>query len=306
MRSIQDENDKRILNDELSYLIIHPFPCMIIGPYNLSLIETGRFALDGGAMFGVVPKNLWSRTNPADEQNRIDMALRILLIQGNGMNILVDTGMGDKYDEKTRAIYKLDHSKWSLINSLAEHNIQPEQISHVIQTHLHFDHCGGLVTKSDNGELIPTFPNAKVFVQKENLNWARNPTDKDRASYLKQDWESIAVNGMLEELDGPGEIFPGIDLKLFNGHTRAQQLPLISDGAGNSLFFSADLFPTKAHINLPWIMGYDNFPLTTLEEKRGILPEAFEEHWTLFLEHDPLSPFIKLEDTGKGFRAVEL
>lgn len=282
---------------------------MTIGPYTLTPIETGRFALDGGAMFGVVPKNLWSRTNPADEQNRIDMALRALLIQGNGMNILVDTGMGDKYDEKTRAIYKLDHSKWTLLASLAEHSLAPKDITHIIQTHLHFDHCGGLVTRTENSEgraqNIPTFPNAKVFVQKENLKWANNPTEKDRASYLKQDWDAIVGNGMLEELDGPGEIFPGIELKIFNGHTRAQQLPLILDAAGNRLFFCADLFPTKAHVNLPWIMGYDNFPLTTLEEKRTIVPQAFEEQWTLFLEHDPVNPLVKIESTTKGFRAIE-
>ena len=277
---------------------------MTIGPYTLTPIETGRFALDGGAMFGVVPKNLWNRTNPADEQNRIDMALRALLVQGSGMNILVDTGMGDKYDEKTRAIYKLDHSKYTLLDSLAKQNLKPEDITHIIQTHLHFDHCGGLVSQNEKGEFTPTFPNAKVFVQKENLKWARNPTEKDRASYLKQDWDAIAANGMLEELDGPGEIFPGIELKIFNGHTRAQQLPLISDSAGNRLFFCADLFPTKAHINLPWIMGYDNFPLTTLEEKRGIVPLAFEEQWTLFFEHDPDNGFARLESTPKGFRAT--
>ncbi len=277
---------------------------MQIGPYKLIPLETGRFALDGGAMFGVVPKNLWNRTNPADDQNRIDMALRCLLIQGDGKNILVDTGMGDKYDEKTCAIYKLDHSKWTLLNSLAEQGIKPEAITHVIQTHLHFDHCGGMVTKTESGELVPTFPNAKIFVQKENLNWARNPTEKDRASYLKQDWDAILANGMMEELDGPGEIFPGIELRIFNGHTRAQQLPLISDGDANHLFFCADLFPTKAHINLPWIMGYDNFPLTTLEEKRTLLPEAFEDGWKFFLEHDPTEGVIALENTPKGFKAA--
>src|ERR1035441_2073066 len=176
---------------------------MQIGPYKLSPIETGRFALDGGAMFGVVPKNLWSRTNPADEQNRIDMALRVLLIQGSGMNILVDTGMGDKYDDKTKSIYKLDHSKFTLLQSLAEHGLKVSDITHIIQTHLHFDHCGGMITRTENGELVPTFPNAKVFVQKDNLAWARNPTEKDRASYLKDDWEAIIANGLLEELDGP-------------------------------------------------------------------------------------------------------
>ena len=277
---------------------------MKIGNYTLTAIETGYFALDGGAMFGVVPKNLWNRTNPADEENRIDMALRALLIQGDGMNILVDTGMGDKYDEKTRSIYKLDHSKWTLLGSLAEMGLRPEDITHIIQTHLHFDHCGGMVTQTASGEYVPTFSNAKVFIQKENLKWANNPTEKDRASYLKQDWEAIISNGMLEEVDGPGELFPGISVRIFNGHTRAQQLPVISDGT-NSVFFCADLFPTKAHVSLPWIMGYDNFPLTTLEEKRALVPEAFESGWNLFFEHDPVSSFAKLESTPKGFRVLE-
>jgi glyoxylase-like metal-dependent hydrolase (beta-lactamase superfamily II) len=278
---------------------------MKIGPYTLTAIETGRFALDGGAMFGVVPKNLWSKANPADEQNRIDMALRVLLIQSDGMNILVDTGMGEKYDEKTRTIYKLDNTKWTLLGSLAEKGLNPEDITHVIQTHLHFDHCGGLVTRTESGELIPTFPNARVFVQKENLVWARNPTEKDRASYIKHDWEPIAANGMLEELDGPGELFPGIELQIFNGHTRAQQLPHFHDREGNHLFFCADLFPTKAHVQVPWIMGYDNFPLTTLEEKKHFLPQAYEEKWSLFFEHDPSdSPISKVDSTPKGFRTV--
>ena len=278
---------------------------MKIGNYTLTPLETGLFALDGGAMFGVVPKNLWSRTNPADEQNRIEMALRVLLIQGDGMNILVDTGMGDKYDAKTAGIYKLDHSKYRLLDSLAANGLKPEDITDIIQTHLHFDHCGGLITRTESGELVPTFPNAKVFVQKENLAWARTPTEKDRASYLKDDWEPIAANGMLEELQGGGILFPGIELRIFNGHTRAQQLPHIFDDAGNHLFFCADLFPTKAHVNVPWIMGYDNFPLTTLAEKKQLLPEVVEEKWSLFFEHDPETPFAGVESTAKGFRVSQ-
>ncbi|HWF44012.1 MAG TPA: MBL fold metallo-hydrolase [Candidatus Kapabacteria bacterium] len=279
---------------------------MTIGPYTLSPIETGRFALDGGAMFGVVPKNLWSRTNPADDQNRIEMALRALLVQGDGMNILIDTGMGSKYDDKTKSIYKLDHTKFTLLHSLQQMGLEAKDITHIIQTHLHFDHCGGLVTRSTSGALEPTFPNAKVFVQKENLAWARNPTEKDRASYLKDDWEPIAANGMLETLDGDGEILPGIELRIFNGHTRAQQLPHIYDDAGHHVFFCADLFPTKAHVNLPWIMGYDNFPLTTLEEKRSLLPRAYEEKWLLFFEHDPESALTRIESTPKGFKVGEV
>jgi glyoxylase-like metal-dependent hydrolase (beta-lactamase superfamily II) len=278
---------------------------MKIGPYTLIPIETGTFALDGGAMFGVVPKTLWSKTNPADEQNRISMALRALLLQTEGKNILIDTGMGDKYDEKTKSIYKLNHTKNTLLGSLENRGLAPEDITHVIQTHLHFDHCGGLVTQAPDGSLRPTFPNAKVYVQRDNLKWARNPTEKDRASYLKNDWEPIAAEGLLEELDGPGEIMPGIELMIFNGHTRAQQLPHIHDGAGNHVFFSADLFPTRGHIPLPYIMGYDNFPLTTLEEKRALVPRAYEEGWMLFFEHDPENALVRIESTAKGFRAGE-
>jgi glyoxylase-like metal-dependent hydrolase (beta-lactamase superfamily II) len=272
-----------------------------IGPYELHAVETGRFALDGGAMFGVVPKNLWSKSNPADEQNRIDVALRALLLRSNDRVILIDTGMGDKYDEKTRSIYKLDNSKFTLLDSLVKLGITPDQITDIIQTHLHFDHCGGLVT-DQNGKFVPTFPNAKVYVQKENLAWARKPTEKDRASYLSNDWEPIAAEGLLEEVDGPGEILPGIELLIFNGHTRAQQLPHIHDG-DKHVFFCADLMPTKAHVNLPYVMGYDNFPLTTLEEKRAITPRMYEEKWMLFFEHDPESSFVTLEATSKWFKA---
>lgn len=276
---------------------------LTIGPYKLTSIETGTFALDGGAMFGVVPKNLWSKTNEPDESNRIPMALRALLVQGNGKNILIDSGMGEKYDEKTRKIYKLDNTKFTLLSSLANVGLKPEDITDVIQTHLHFDHCGGSVSQNAEGKLYPTFPNAKHCVQKENLAWARKPTDKDRASYLKNDWEPLVAEGMLEEIDGPGEIFPGIHLHIFNGHTRAQQLPQITDGI-TSLFYCADLVPTKAHINLPYIMGYDNFPLTTLEEKKKYVPKFYEESWQLFLEHDPVDALVKLEQTERGFKAV--
>ncbi len=273
-----------------------------VGDFELFPIETGRFALDGGAMFGVVPKNLWSRTNPADEQNRIGMALRTLLLRSEDQVILIDTGMGEKYDDKTRSIYKLDNSEFTLLGSLAKLGVAPGDVTHVIQTHLHFDHAGGLVTQRENGELLPTFPNAKVFVQKENLVWARNPTDKDRASYLQIDWDTISANGMLEELDGPGELFPGIELMIFNGHTRAQQLVHVHDDT-NHVFFCADLMPTKGHVPFPFIMGYDNFPLTTLEEKKALIPRAYEEKWLLFFEHDPESAFTTVESTPRGFRA---
>lgn len=276
---------------------------LTIGPYTLTPIETGRFALDGGAMFGVVPKNLWSKSNPPDEQNRIPMAMRALLVQGNGKNILIDSGMGEKYDDKLRSIYKLDNSGGTIITSLAEVGLKPEDITDVLQTHLHFDHCGGSVMQTADGKLVPTFPNARHYVQKEALAWARKPTEKDRASFLKNDWEPLAAEGMLEEIDGAGEWLPGINLHIFNGHTKAQQLPEITDGTKH-VFFCADLVPTKAHINFPYVMGYDNFPLTTLEEKKRIIPQMYEEKWMLFLEHDPVDALVTIEATERGFKTM--
>ncbi len=274
-----------------------------IGPYRIRSVETGRFALDGGAMFGVVPKTLWSKSNPPDEQNRIPMSLRVMLVEGNGKTILVDTGMGEKYDDKLRSIYKYESSQGSLPGSLNGLGVSADAVTDVIQTHLHFDHCGGAVTRTADGQYIPTFPNAVYHTQKENLAWANNPTEKDRASYLKHDWEALIANGMIHVVDGAGELFPGIHLHIFNGHTRAQQLPRITDGTKH-IFFSADLFPTQAHVNVPYIMGYDNFPLTTLEEKKRHLPQMFEEQWLLFLEHDPETPLIKLVSTERGFKPV--
>ncbi len=278
---------------------------LTIGPYTLTPLETGRFALDGGAMFGVVPKNLWSKSNPPDEQNRIPMAMRALLVQGNGKNILIDSGMGEKYDDKLRSIYKLDNSGGTIITSLTEVGLKPEDITDVLQTHLHFDHCGGSVILTADGKLVPTFPNAKHYVQKEALAWARKPTEKDRASFLKNDWEPLVAEGMLEEIDGAGEWLPGINLHIFNGHTKAQQLPEITDGTSH-LFFCADLVPTKAQINFPYVMGYDNFPLTTLEEKKRIIPKMYEEKWMLFLEHDPVDAIVTIEATERGFKTVPI
>jgi glyoxylase-like metal-dependent hydrolase (beta-lactamase superfamily II) len=211
--------------------------------------------------------------------------------------------MGDKYDDKLRSIYKYDNPNGTLVSSLANAGLKPEDITDVIQTHCHFDHCGGAVTKLNDGSLAPTFPNAKYYFQKDHLVWARNPTEKDRASFMKNDWEPLASNGMIVEVDGPGELFPGIHLHIFNGHTKAQQLPQITDGK-TSVFFCADLVPTKAHINLPYIMGYDNFPLTTLEEKKKYVPRMYEEKWLLFLEHDPVDALVSVEATEKGFKTI--
>ena len=271
---------------------------MKIGPYELHSIETGRFALDGGAMFGVVPKPLWEKTNPPDEKNRIELAARALLIRGNGKNILVDVGNGAKYNEKLTSIYKFDTTRYDIVSSLKRHNLVPADITDVILTHLHFDHAGGS-TFDDNGEVKPTFPKAKYLVQREHWRAANDPTERDRASFFKEDFLPLQFYGLIEHTDGEGEIFPGISVRIVNGHTTALQCPVISDGT-TALFYCADLMPTTSHVQLPWIMAYDLRPLVTLEEKRKILNQAAEESWVLFFEHDPVTEAVRVIRTEKG------
>lgn len=272
---------------------------MNIGRYDIQAIETGQFALDGGAMFGVVPWVFWSKTNPPDERQRIDLAARCWLIRGDGRTILVDNGNGTKWPDKLKDIYKLDTSRHDLFSSLKHHHVRPDDITDVILTHLHFDHAGGSTTLVD-GKPVPTFPHARYYVQKDHWELSRNPTDKDRGSFMRDDFMPLMEHGVLELVEGEFEIFPGIELIVCNGHTSAQQLPKISDGT-TTMLFCCDLVPTASHIPYPYVMGYDVRPLVTIEEKRRILPRAYEEGWILFLEHDPAVQAVKLQQTEKGF-----
>lgn len=271
---------------------------MNIGNYRLDSIETGTFALDGGAMFGVVPWVFWSKTNIPDERQRITLAARCLLIRGEGRTILVDTGNGLKWNDKLKDIYRLDNSHFVLEDSLAKAGVKPEEVTDVILTHLHFDHCGGS-TKIVEGKLVPAFPNAVHYVQKAHWELSQNPSDRDRASFMKDDYMILHERGMLKFTDGEQEIFPGISFVVCNGHTMAQQLPKISDGT-TTLLFCCDLVPTTSHIPFPYIMGYDLRPLVTLEEKKRILPQAEKEGWILFLEHDAETTAVTLQKTEKG------
>ncbi len=259
---------------------------MKIGAYNLHVIETGEFALDGGSMFGVVPKSLWQKLIPVDEKNRVSLNLRCLLLQGNQQNILIDTGIGEKGSDKFQQMFRIDHSRYNLQKALAAHQLSCADITDVILTHLHFDHAGGATKTNEHGEIIPTFPNATYYVQAENLHWALNPTEKDRASYLQENFVPLQTSKQLKVLHGECEPFEGIKMLCFDGHTKGQQLPLIYTKK-TKLFFCADLFPTSVHISPPWIMAYDNEPLTTLCEKKLILQKACAENWSLFFEHCP-------------------
>ena len=276
---------------------------MKIGPYDIAPVETGTFRLDGGAMFGVVPWVFWSKTNPPDERQRITLAARCLLIRGNGRVILVDNGNGSKWNDKLRDIYALDTTRHDLLASLKALGISREDVTDVILTHLHFDHAGGS-TMREEGRIVPTFPRARHYLQKAHWDLSQRPSEKDRASFIAEDFEPLAERRLLEFVEGEHGLFPGIDLIVTNGHTTSQQLPRISDGK-TTLLFCCDLIPTASHVPLPYIMAYDVRPLTTLEEKRRVLPQAFEENWILFLEHDPHVPAIRLKQTEKGFAAGE-
>jgi len=272
---------------------------MKIGKYNIYPIETGHFALDGGAMFGIVPWVFWSKSNPPDDRQRIELAARCWLVRGNGRTILVDDGNGTKWNDKLRDIYKLDTTSGDLLSSLKKRGVAPADITDVILTHLHFDHAGGSTTLVD-GKPVPTFPNAKHYVQRKHWELSQNPTDKDRGSFMRDDYVPLMEHGVLELVDGEFEIFPGIELLVCNGHTNAQQLPKISDGK-TTMLFCCDLVPTASHIPWPYVMAYDVRPLTTIEEKKKILTRAYQERWILFLEHDPTIEAITLKPTEKGF-----
>ena len=272
---------------------------MQIGPYKISEIVTSEFALDGGAMFGVVPKTLWSRQVRVDESNRIDMVTRTLLLESVDRKILVDTGNGDKWADKLKHIYRIDWSKFSLVEGLRSKGITPEEITDVICTHLHFDHVGGN-TRIVDGKIVPTFPNATHWIQQANWNLANSPTEKDQASYLSENWRVLAENGMMKILKGDREFLEGIRFEIVNGHTTGQQLPVVSDGT-TALMYGGDLFPMKPHIPVPWVMAYDINPMTSIAEKKALLPRMVAEDWILFFEHDPDTPACRVIRTEKGY-----
>jgi glyoxylase-like metal-dependent hydrolase (beta-lactamase superfamily II) len=279
---------------------------MQIGPYKIALLETGGFKLDGGAMFGVVPKPLWSKTNPSDESNRIEMTARCLLIQSQDQKILVDVGIGRKESEKFNSIYAVDYSRWTLEKSLTEHDIDPADITDVILTHLHFDHAGGS-TKIEGNSPIPAFKNAQHYVQKRQYEHALSRCERDQASYFDRNYEPVQRNGQLKLVEGDGELLPGIHVLTTSGHTPDLQTVLISDGH-TSLWYPTDLIPLSSQIPLPYIMGYDLQPLITLEDKRRYLTRACDEKWIIVYEHDPYcaAATVTRDDRGRIVKGEEV
>lgn len=283
---------------------------------NLYTINTGHFKLDGGAMFGVVPKSIWNKLNPADDNNLCSWALRCLLIEEEGKLILIDNGMGDKQDAKFFGHYYL-HGDDTLDKSLAQHGFSKDDITDVFLTHLHFDHCGGSI-KREGDQLVPAFKNATYWSNENHWNWATKPNDREKASFLKENILPIQESGQLKfvEVNSELSIVNGalpvpvpfsnnMSVIFANGHTDAMMLPVINY-KGRTIVYMADLLPAVAHIPLPYVMGYDMFPLTTLHEKKAFLTEALNKDYILFFEHDPVNECCTLQQTEKGIRQKDI
>jgi glyoxylase-like metal-dependent hydrolase (beta-lactamase superfamily II) len=270
---------------------------------NIYAINTGHFKLDGGAMFGVVPKSIWNKLNPADENNMCSWAMRCLLIEDNNRLILVDNGMGNKQDEKFFGYYYL-HGTDTLDKSLNKYGFTRNDITDVFLTHLHFDHCGGSIERTNEGKLVPAFKNAIFWSNKKHWEWAINPNAREKASFLKENIIPIQESGALHFINENETLYNSIKTKWVYGHTEAMMLPVI-EYKGKNIWFMADLIPSAGHVPLPYVMAYDMRPLNTLDEKKEILSTIVKNNDILFFEHDPHIECCTLIETEKGIRVGE-
>ena len=272
---------------------------MRFGDYRVEIVPDCEFRLDGGAMFGVVPRNLWSKVAPPDDQNRIRMNMNCLFIEAGNERILIDTGIGDKWSKKHQAMYGIERQR-SFDESLrAIARVSAEQITIVINTHLHFDHAGGNTKLDESGKVVAAFPNARYFVSRAEYEHAEAPTERDRASYFADNWRPLKESGQLELKEAEYEVVPGLRLGTHAGHNRSMQCARLEQD-GQTLFGFADLVPTRAHVPFAWVMGYDLYPVETVEAKKKLLPQAARENWTCLFYHDPDQALWKVvEDDGK-------
>lgn len=276
------------------------------GNFELYTIETGDIKLDGGAMFGVVPKTLWSRGIPADDKNRISMTMRCLLIKSNntGKIYLIDNGVGTKFNDKMMSIYQIDFIQKTLEHSLKTQGFSFEDITDIIFTHLHFDHCGGTTFYKDNGEIDFAFPNATYHITKRHWETATNPNAREQASFLKDNIEPLKNSKNVHLVDDNYLYEPGLSSIVVNGHTLGQQLPKI-EADGKTIVFVADLLPTHVHLPLPWVMGYDMRPIETLSEKERFLKDAVINSWYLYLQHDLEEQMIQIGDNDGKYEITK-
>ncbi len=272
---------------------------LTLGEFQLDIISDGTFRLDGGAMFGVVPRVLWERVMPPDEKHRVTLGLNALLIRTPHDAILVDTGIGAKWSAKHIEMYGIAHET-TVPQSLARLGLSPEAITLVINTHLHFDHAGGNTYRAEDGALRPTFPKARYVVQRAEYDHAQRPHERDRASYLRDDWEPVAAAGQFAFVYGEAEVSPGVRVVPVRGHNDFTQCVRISSG-GRTAFYWADILPTTAHLPFAWVMGYDLYPVELLENKKQLIPQAAAEGWLNVFEHDQNCPwgYIVTDENGK-------
>ena len=276
---------------------------MKFGEYRVEIIPDCEFRLDGGAMFGVVPRNLWAKVAPPDEQNRIRMNMNCLFIEGAGEMILIDTGIGDKWSDKHRAMYGIERQR-SFDGSLkAIAGVSSSDITVVINTHLHFDHAGGNTRLDESGKTIPSFPNARYFISRAEYEHAEAPSERDRASYFADNWRPVKESGQLELKSGDYEIVPGLRMETHAGHNRSMQCARLETD-GRTLFAFADLVPTRAHVPFAWVMGYDLYPVETVEAKKKLIPQAANEGWVCLFYHDPAQALTSIVEKEGKFHAV--
>ena len=294
-----------------------PMPSPVqLGRLRFHVVSDGGFRLDGGAMFGVVPRVLWERERPPDEKNRIAMATNCVLVESGGELVLVDTGIGDKNDERFRSMFAMEQGAVRLPESIRRAGYEPGDVTHVLLSHLHFDHCGWN-TRERGGRLEPTFPRARYWLERGEVEHARNPNLRDRASYDGRNWEPLFEAGVVELFDDEAEPAPGVRAVKAAGHNRDMCVVLLDGGPGaggsaggeeggeeageeDRAIFWADLVPTASHVACPWIMGYDLFPMTTLDNKQQWLPRAAEGGWLSIFEHDPQVPLARLVADERG------
>lgn len=278
---------------------------MQFGDFCIEIVSDTEFRLDGGAMFGVIPRVLWGKVTTPDEQNRIRVQTNCLFVESGNERILIETGMGEKWTEKQAKIYGVNRQQPFAQTLFETTGYQPEDITIIVNTHLHFDHSGGNTKFDAHGKIVAAFSNARYFVSQYEFIHAENPTDRDRASYLPENWQPLMESGQLELKDDLYEVVPNLRMETMRGHNESMQCVRIS--SNNQTFYSfSDLIPTTAHLPLPWIMGYDLFPLDTLANKKLLLPQALSENWLCWFYHDPDVPLCRLTEENGKLKAVSI
>ena len=268
----------------------------ILGEMELTVLTDGTYLLDGGAMFGVVPKPLWEKRAPANEKNQILLGTNTVVVRTGKHTVVIETGIGNKLTEKLRGIYD---AKQLLLKSFHAAHIRPEEVDIVINTHLHFDHCGWNTTLQEDGSIVPTFPNARYFVHRGEVEHGRLQLERDAVSYISENYDPLIANGQMTMLDGGTEIVPGVSVEVFPGHT-AQMMAVMLESGGRRACYISDLIPTSAHLDVTWVMGYDLYPLTCIEQRKRFLSRAIPEQWLVLFTHDHHHPMGYVQRGTKG------